>query len=56
MVKKTWDISDITVKRIDILLNLGYFITEAELVRRALNIGLDKIEREVEKNGLHDKS
>jgi len=54
MVKKTWDISDIQAKRLEIILNLGHYVTEAELVRRALDIGLDRIEREVEKNGLRN--
>jgi len=47
MVKKTWDISDIQAKRLEIILNLGHYVTEAELVRRALDIGLDRIERKV---------
>ena len=47
-VKKTYDISPITSKRIEILLNLGHYVTEIELVRRALNIGLDQIEKEID--------
>ena len=47
-MKKTWDISDIASKRIEVLLNLGHYVTEAELVRRALNIGLEQIETEVD--------
>lgn len=47
-MKKTYDISPITSKRIEILLNLGHYVTEIELVRRALNIGLNQIEKEID--------
>jgi len=55
-IKKTIYLNNIQIKRLQILLNLGYYVTEAELIRTALNIGLDKIEKEIEKNGMFNQS
>jgi Arc/MetJ-type ribon-helix-helix transcriptional regulator len=46
-IKKTIYLNKIQCKRLDIIVNLGYYATESELIRMALNIGLDSIEKKV---------
>lgn len=45
LIRKTVRLQPIIIKRIKALLNKGKFVTESEVIRRALEIGLSKIEK-----------
>lgn len=47
MHRQTLRIHPITKKRLLVLLKTGEYVNESDLLRRALNIGLDKLEVEI---------
>lgn len=46
LIRQTIRIHPMAKKRLQILLKTNKYITESELIRRALNVGLDKLEKE----------
>ena len=45
LVRKTIRIMPLTDKRLVVLMGTGKFVTESELIRKALEIGLDALEK-----------